>query len=117
VSELFSSPTKSATSAAQAEQGITQSDINQAENYTATQQQNERSAISGLGSNPYFDAATDLSPSNDYVNPNDTTTFGGSGPGTTLAPVTTFSGGTPTAAAATERATAPAAARTTKNPV
>jgi hypothetical protein len=85
VSDLFSSPTKQATSAANAENGINQSDISQLEDYSNTQEQNLRTAISGTGDNPYFKVASTLSPTGMAVNPNDTTVLSNSGPGTVVA--------------------------------
>jgi hypothetical protein len=81
---LFSSPQKQAQGAESTVQGIDQQDIQQVENYVAAQQGQERSAIANLGENPYFQAASTLSPSSYAVNPSDAVAFGSSGPGTTL---------------------------------
>jgi hypothetical protein len=53
-SDLFSSPGKQAQQSASAVQGIDQNEINQAEAYTGQAEQNERNAIAGIGTNPYF---------------------------------------------------------------
>lgn len=73
---LFSSPSKQASQAASAMQGLDASQISNLENYVNTQQQNLRGAIAGQGPNPYFAAAGGMSPSNYAVNPSDTATFG-----------------------------------------
>jgi hypothetical protein len=54
VSDLFSSPSKQAQSAGQAQQSLAQNEINQGEDYINTANQNTRNAISGLGANPFF---------------------------------------------------------------
>lgn len=73
---LFSSPSKTAQAAAGATGAEAQQMIQQAENYVTSQQQQERAAIAGLPSNPYFDAAHGMSPSAYQVNPSDTQSFG-----------------------------------------
>ncbi len=84
MSSLFSSPSEQAQAAASATGAIDQNIINQIEGYTTGQQGQLRGAISGVGPNPYFDAAVQMSPSGYAVNPQYTATFGSSGPGTTL---------------------------------
>lgn len=83
MSSLFSSPSKEAGAAAQAEQGLTAADMQQLEGYVNQTEGQERGAIAGLGTNPYFQAAGNMSPSNYAVNPADTVTFSNQGPGTT----------------------------------
>ena len=95
MSSLFSSPSKSANAAASAQQGISQQAINEAEQYVGQTEAQERGAISGIGDNPYFAAASSMNPANYAVNPNDTITFGSSGPGTTV-PTSAFQQAPPT---------------------
>jgi hypothetical protein len=80
MSSLFSSPSKQASSAASAEQGISQQDIAQAENYVNTQEGQLRSAIPSGASNPYLNAASSVSPSTYKVDPANTVAFGNSAP-------------------------------------
>lgn len=103
--DLFSSPQKQAQSAATTAEGISSQEIGSPgpinvpnanggsttvapsgsglEGYIQTGQEAEQAAIAGLGTNPYFSAAGNMSPSNYAVNPADTVTFGNQGPGTT----------------------------------
>jgi hypothetical protein len=73
---LFSSPSKQANAAANAQQGLTDHTIQQLEDYVGTQQGQERSAIAGLGTNPYLGAAAQMNPSAYRVDPSNTQTFG-----------------------------------------
>lgn len=83
---LLSSPGKQAQQGASGLQGVDQNIINQIEQYTGQQQQAERGAIAGIGKNPYFGAAQQMSPAPYAVNPNQTQTFGvAGGPGVHLA--------------------------------
>lgn len=82
---VFSSSGKQAQQAAANEGAIGQQMVSQIENYTTEQQQKLRDAIGGMGPNPYFSAAQQMSPSAYAVNPQGTATFGVSGPGTTTA--------------------------------
>jgi hypothetical protein len=103
--DLFSSPQKQAQSAATTAEGISSQEIGSPgpinvpnanggsttvapsgsglEGYIQTEQEAEQAAIAGLGTNPYFSAAGNMSPSNYAVNPADTVTFSNQGPGTT----------------------------------
>jgi len=90
LSGLFSSPQKQAQAGAQAVGQINKDDITALEGYVGKQQTDLRSAISGLGPNPYFQAAGSLSPTT--VDPTDTVNFGSSGPGTELGMTGTMGG-------------------------
>jgi hypothetical protein len=67
--------------------------ISQIEQYTGNQQQAERGAVAGLGENPYFEASQAYNPSAYRVNPNQTETFGATGPGTYLANLSSIQAG------------------------
>lgn len=84
VGSLFSSPSKQAEQTGQAEQGLAQNEINQAENYVNTSESNQRAAIAGLGDNPYFGSTTNGQtssplPAPTQVNPSYTASFGPTG--------------------------------------
>jgi hypothetical protein len=85
---MFSSPSKQAGQAASASQGISQQTIDQAENYNAQQQGQERSAIAGLGDNPYIAAADQLAQTPPKITPTaaNTSTFATPGPAGTTTP-------------------------------
>lgn len=72
---LFSSPSKQASSAASASEAISQQDITQAEDYANQSEGQERSAIASTGPNPYFGAAADQNPSNYTIDPTNVATF------------------------------------------
>lgn len=80
---LFSSPSKSASSASTGSTNTANQEISDLINYYQGAQTKTRNQIANLGANPYFGAAQSLSPSNYQTNPNDTATFGNVGPGTT----------------------------------
>lgn len=76
MTDLFSSPSKTASQAAS---GVTSAEmpiLQNLENYTNTGEQAVRSAIAGQGSNPYFGTAGTVSPSSYAVNPQNTVNFG-----------------------------------------
>ncbi len=54
VGDLFSSPSKQAQSAGQAQQNLAQNEINQGEQYVNNANAQTRTAIAGLGQNPFF---------------------------------------------------------------
>jgi hypothetical protein len=95
VSDVFSSPSKQAQSAAQNTQNADLAVADKVQQYYDTSQQNERTAIAGLGSNPYLGDTANATAGNPYgnpigppqpLNPYNTTSF--SGGGVTPAPVT-----------------------------
>jgi hypothetical protein len=77
---LFSSPGKQAQQAGSAQQALSQNEINQAENYVNNSEQNERNAIAGLGTNPYFGSGgSSPLPAPTKLNPSDVNVFGPNG--------------------------------------
>jgi hypothetical protein len=101
MSGLFSSPSQQAGKGSSAEMGQLQNIINQTESYVGQQQQSERAGVAGIGNNPYFSAAQNMSPTSYEVNPNQTQTFGATGPGTYLANLSSIQRGQPPAAGGT----------------
>jgi hypothetical protein len=75
VSALFQSPGSQAQSAATATAGLQNQEIQQLEGYTSGQEQQQRGAIAGLGANPYFGAAGNMSPAGYAVDPSKTASF------------------------------------------
>ena len=86
MSELFSSPSKQGQQAASEDQSISTGEIKQLENYTNSQQQGLRSAIAGTGPNPYFTAASQVSPGSYAMSPTNTTSFAAPPPPTQTPP-------------------------------
>ena len=74
--ELFQSPAQQASSAASAEQGISQQDIQQGENYVNQQEGQLRANIPSGAANPYLNAAASMKPSGYAVNPANTAPSG-----------------------------------------
>lgn len=103
MSDTFSSPSKQANSYASGANNITAQDVGQYENYVNNANANTRSAIAGLGANPYF-SAMESTPS--------TVTYGASGPGTTQGNITA----TPSTPAPASAQVAQAATPTTQTP-
>lgn len=108
MSDVVSSPSKQANSYASGANNITAQDVGQYENYLNNANANTRSAIAGLGANPYF-SAMGQSPS--------TVTYGASGPGTTQGQVTaTPSTTAPSSTQAVQTATPSTAQTPVSNP-
>jgi hypothetical protein len=104
VADLFSSPSKQAQQAGQAQQGLAQNEINQVEGYVSNAEQQQRGAIAGLGTNPYFGSSSGTGPlpTPTPVNPSNTANFGPNG----AAPSTLPSGTVQPAAQPTMRRSA-----------
>lgn len=107
---MFASPSKQAQAAASNVENETADAAQQALNYQEQIGGQARSAIGGLGDNPYFTAAGTMSPSSMQTDPANATTFGASGPGTTLGTTSQIPPGSFTIPTGT-RATQPVATR------
>lgn len=69
VTDLFSSPSKQAQSAAQNTQNADLAVADKVQQYYDKSQANERTAIAGLGSNPYLGDTANATAGNPYGNP------------------------------------------------
>lgn len=75
MSSLFSSPSKTATAAANAQQGISDKNVQQAEDYVNKTETQLRNAIPTGDSNPYFNAAGNMNPAAYKIDPGNTQSF------------------------------------------
>lgn len=75
MSYLFSTPGSQAGQAASGASAAAQPWVNQGVNYWTGAENNYRNAIAGLGNNPFFAAADQMSPGAYAVNPRDTVAF------------------------------------------
>lgn len=95
------SPSKGAQQSASGTLAAITPIIQQLQQYTQQQEVAARGGIAGVGANPYFGTAQQMSPTNYAINPAQTQTFGTYGPGTYLASLMSQGRGTPTPATPT----------------